>query len=46
MDDDATALATMAKVKNAVSHPVPKWSDLNHTKKQLGNGLYSLKKLV
>ena len=32
MDDDVT---TMAKVKTAVSHPVTKWSDLNHTKLEL-----------
>ena len=32
MDDDAT---TMAKIKTAVSHPITKWSDLNHTKKKL-----------
>ena len=39
MDDDAT---TMARIRDNISHKVTKWSDLNHTKKQLGNGLYSL----
>jgi hypothetical protein len=41
MDDDAT---TMAKIRNAVSHPITKWSDMNHTKKHLGNSLYNLQK--
>lgn len=41
MDDDAT---TMARIRDNISHPVQKWSDLNHTKKHLGNSLYSLQK--
>jgi len=41
MDDDAT---TMARIKTSVSHPIEKWSDLNHTKKHLGNSLYTLQK--
>lgn len=39
MDDDET---TMAKIKLAVTHPVSKWSDLNHTKKHKGNSLHNL----
>lgn len=41
MDDDAT---TMARIKENIAHPITKWSDLNHTKKHLGNSLYSLQK--
>ena len=37
MDDDVT---TMAKVKTAVSHPVTKWSNLNHTKKHTSGMVY------
>ena len=29
MDDDTT---TMARIIQSISHPVHKWSDLNHTK--------------
>lgn len=41
MDDDAI---TIAKVQDKLDHPVEKWSDLNHTKKHLGNSLYALQK--
>lgn len=41
MDDDCT---TMARINSSVSHKITKWSDLNHTKKHLGNNLYSLQK--
>lgn len=41
MDDDTT---TMARIRDNISHLVHKWSDLNHTKKHLGNSLYSLQK--
>jgi hypothetical protein len=41
MDDDTT---TMARIRQSISHPVHKWSDLNHTKKHLGNSLYALQK--
>lgn len=40
-DDDCT---TMAKIKETVDHPVKKWSDLNHTRKNIGNKLYNLQK--
>lgn len=41
MDDDAT---TIAKIRQTVPHSVTKWSDLNHTRKHLGNSLYNLQK--
>lgn len=41
MDDDCT---TLAKINSVTKHPVTKWSDINHTKKLLGNRLYGLQK--
>lgn len=41
MDEDCT---TLSKISNSLSHPVTKWSDLNHTKKHVENNLHNLQK--
>ena len=41
MDDDAT---TMARIRREINHKITKWSDTNHTAKNLVNSLYALQK--
>lgn len=41
MDDDAT---TIARLSDALPHPIAKWSDLNHTRNHLTSHLYTLAK--
>lgn len=40
MDDDSS---TIAHIKEKVDHKVNKISDMNHTKKSLGNMLYAMR---
>ncbi len=42
MDDDTT---TISRIRKELGANIKKWSDLNHTKKHLGNSLYALAKL-
>jgi DNA polymerase III epsilon subunit-like protein len=41
MDDDTT---TASKLRETLNHSFVKWSDMNHTRKHLGNSLYALQK--
>ncbi|CAG2186089.1 unnamed protein product [Mytilus edulis] len=38
MDDDS---ATLSQVKERLGHPVEKWSDINHSRKSVGNSMYN-----